>query len=234
MSAITRLFGSIRNAATALFRQDITAVRDDNGDLRLSLRAPRRDPRSEREELIRRQQLQELNQVRAELAALLNQLPETRVTMRHLVFVEQALAKRGLRVLHSLPLDVLLRAHEQLEGLVTNWTPVGLANLRSKMAVAIIDREHMDEPEDPVADQPFRTAAVMDAGRPSAPPPEPAALCSDDEALAAAYAALGSLSPVAIEMQSELGSASGRGRDSPERALRAAAPSSIQLRELQD
>jgi hypothetical protein len=131
-------------------------------------------------------------------------MPETRQTMRHLVFVEQALAKKGLKALHKLPLDVLQHALAQLEGLVTNWSPVGLASLRSKMAVAIIDRDHLDH--DAEADV-YRTAAVLDAPCPRPVcAPESALGPSDDDALAAAYAALGAVAPGAVETQSELGS----------------------------
>jgi hypothetical protein len=148
----------------------------------------------------------ELELMRTQLAELLDEVPDTRHTMRHLVFVEQALKRKGLRALHRLPLDVLQRALEQFDGLVTNWSPVGLANLRSKMAVAIIDREHMDP--DAEADA-YRTAAVEDSmTEESIESEEPAR--SDDEALAAAYAALGSLSPAAVEVQGDLGSASSR------------------------
>jgi hypothetical protein len=104
---------------------------------------------------------------------------------------------------------VLQHALAQLEGLVTNWSPVGLASLRSKMAVAIIDRDHLDH--DAEADV-YRTAAVLEAPcrRRPAVAPESTLDPSDDDALAAAYAALGALAPGAIETQSELGSRSAR------------------------
>jgi hypothetical protein len=76
-----------------------------------------------------------------QLAVVLDEVPETRETLRHLVFLEHALKKKGLKALKKMPLDVLRRALEQFEGLVTNWSPEGLANLRSKMAVTVIDRE---------------------------------------------------------------------------------------------
>ena len=79
-----------------------------------------------------------------QLGALLSEQPETRQRSRHLVFVEHALNKMGQRALYKLPLDVLQPALHQLQGLVTNWSPEGLANLRSKMAVAVMDREHLD------------------------------------------------------------------------------------------
>lgn len=233
MSSLQRLFRPFRHAAAAFFKHDL-AVRREGHEVRLVLEER---PRSKSETPSRAEQAQrkesaELAQMRAELAALLNELPETRQTMRHLVFVEQALAKKGLKALHKVPLDVLQRALEQLEGLVVNWSPVGLANLRSKMAVAVIDREHMDPEAEADA---YRTAAVLDhapvaaavaagaaaatvrrAVAPATPVP-PAR--SDEEALAAAYAVLGALASSAnegdessepVEMQSELGSRSAK------------------------
>jgi hypothetical protein len=230
MSALARILNPLRQAAAAFFRHDVALRRADDGmrivleDRRSALAAAARPPT--RAEVAARKEQQELEQMRGELAALLDDLPEARQTLRHLVFVEQALGKKGLRALHKLPLDVLQRALEQFEGLVTNWSPVGLASLRSKMAVAIIDREHMDP--DAEADA-YRTAAVLDA-EPELDLPD-FELRSDDEALAAAYAALGASSPGAVEMHSELGSPSARAIGKP--VARGAAPSEIKLRELQ-
>ena len=207
MSTLNRLFDPFRSAAAAFFKHDL-AVRREGEVVKLVLEErprPGQPRRPTRAEMIERKEKEELTQIRAELAALLNELPETRQTMRHLVFVEKALAKKGLRALHKVPLDVLQRALEQLEGLVVNWTPVGLANLRSKMAVAVIDREHMDEDEGDA----YRTSAIVDAS-PARAHPEPAApVRSEEEALAAAYAALGSAGPDSvIVVQSEPGSRS--------------------------
>jgi hypothetical protein len=240
MNAFARFLHPLRRAAAAFFRHDIALRRAEDG-VRLVLE----DRRSEsgqraptRAELAERKEQQELAQMRSELAALLDDLPEARQTLRHLVFVEQALGRKGLRALHKLPVDVLQRALEQFEGLVTNWSPVGLASLRSKMAVAIIDREHMDP--DAEADA-YRTAAVMD-NLPELPAVEQR---SDDDALAAAYAALGAAAPGAVaqgavETQSELGSPSARAvardltRDASRPAATRPAPAGeIRLRELQ-
>lgn len=239
MSAFLRILHPLRLAASAFFRHDIALKRADAGvRIVLQQRLPAGEPRpASRAELSERKEKAELQLMRQQLAELLGELPETRHTLRHLVFVEQALSKKGLRALHKLPLDVLQRALEQLEGLVTNWSPVGLASLRSKMAVAVIDREHMDP--DAEADA-YRTAAVLDSA-PDAPPPEAQAR-SDDEALAAAYAAIGAAAPEAmatrdIEMQAELGSPSARAlaRDASRPQVRTPVPGApLQLRELQN
>lgn len=204
------LFSPLRQAAVAFFKHDVALRREPGGvQIVLEERGPGGQRLPSRAELARKQEKLEVALMLEQLDGLLSDMPETRQTMRHLVFVEQALAKKGLKALHKLPLNVLQHALAQLEGLVTNWSPVGLANLRSKMAVAIIDRDHLDH--DAEADV-YRTAAVLDVPLP--PPavcaPESALGPSDDDALAAAYAALGAVAPGAVETQAELGSPSAR------------------------
>lgn len=78
--------------------------------------------------------------VRAALKTLLDSHPMTRRVMRHLAFFERALAVQGLEALAELPVEVLSSAVEQLEVLVSNWSNPHLAELRSKMALAVVDR----------------------------------------------------------------------------------------------
>lgn len=213
MGALARLFKPIGQAASAFFRHDLALKRGKQGvEIVLEPRLPDgRKParRDTAEDEARRKSRQEIELVLSQLKALLDEIPETRGTLKQLVFVEQALQKKGLKALHRLPLPVLQKALEQLEGLVTNWSPAGLANLRSKMAVAIIDREHQDPAQEGDA---YRTAAVLEH---DVLPPDPisqqpeVAEMNEDEALAAAYASLGTMSPVGgIELQGELGSRS--------------------------
>ena len=211
MSSLLRLFDPLRQAATAFFRHELTLRRDEHG-LRLVLelsgaeRCRKRPAESARDEATQKEAA-ELALMLEQLRALLSGAARDEAhAARPGGFVEQALAKKGLRALRKLPLDVLQRALVQFEGLVTNWSPVGLANLRSKMAVAIIDREHMDP--DAEADA-YRTAAVLDTD-PDELPLDGSQSSSDDDALAAAYAALGEAGPSAVEMQPELGSPSAR------------------------
>jgi hypothetical protein len=242
MSTLTRWLAPVRQLAAAFFQHELTLKREQ-GQVHVVLAGRRpaekanKPPREDGERRRRRQHHEELMLVRTELAALLNELPETRSTMRHLVFVEQALEKKGFKVLNKVPLDVMHRAHEQLENLVTNWSPAGLANLRSRMAVAIIDREHMDPEAEADA---YRTAAVLDAGErdelEQLERPAPAlAVRSDEEALAEAYAALDtSFAPPPVEMQGELGSASARELLRPQRrTLVDEQPAEITIRVLQ-
>jgi hypothetical protein len=236
-SSRPRLLKRVMQSLTAFFTHDVEIKRADDG-LKLVLQhaatAATAAKTPTREQETSRHAKQELALMRRQLAELLDELPETRQALRHLVFVEHAIGKHGLRALHKLPVDVLERALSQFEGLVTNWSPVGLASLRSKMAVAIIDRDHHNPAND---DEVYRTAAVMDT-MPSVPiATEPES--TDDEALAAAYAALGNLAPgvaPVVEMQGELNSPSARVL---ERAATrpteqgTVAPDSIKLRELQ-
>ena len=234
MSALLKIIAPLRQAVAAFFKHDLALRRDDAG-LQIVLEpkvenGPKKKPKKgSREDVAQQKDKQELALVLEQLGTLLSELPETRQTMRPLVFVEQALRKKGLRALHKLPLDVLQRALEQLEALVTNWSPLGLANLRSKMAVAILDREHMDPEAEADA---YRTAAVIDAVEEDPAHPD-VQIVSDDEALAAAYAAMGALPPSGdIEFQAELGSSSAKAMAVP--LPRASASSGeIQLLEVQ-
>lgn len=209
MSAFARIFKPLHQAATAFFQHDLTLRRADGG-LRLVFELRSADDgagavgtgkQPSRAQLQADKNRQELALIQAQLTDLLDSVPETRGTMRHLVFVEHALARKGLQALHKLPLDVLQQALEQIEGLVTNWSPAGLASLRSKMAVAIIDRQHMDPDAEADAN---RTAAVLEHAADAAGLRDAAAAVPgtadaqrEDAALAAAYAALGAAAPAA-------------------------------------
>ena len=130
---LSKLFNPVRRAAVAFFKHDL-ALRKDPAGLQIVLEsravtpAPAKKPKKDsRAELAARREKQDLALILEQLGGLLAELPETRSALRHLVFVEHALQKKGVRALHKLPLDVLQRAHEQLESLVVNWSPVGLA-----------------------------------------------------------------------------------------------------------
>ncbi len=234
MPSLSALLSLVKQAVLAFFRHDLALRRGDTG-VRLVLedrvRQPNGKPPSRAEQAARKQD-RELVQAREELSRVLSEEPLTRSRLRHLAFVEHALEKKGWRGLYKVPLAVLQQALEQLEAQVTNWSPQGLACLRSKMAVAVIDREHQDVDREADA---YRTAAVLDN------PPEVAAQAietamstteDEDAALMAAYAALGTVAPAAVEVQGELGSRSQKAgtRGQP----RTAAPGGdIRLRDLQ-
>lgn len=215
MGTNSSLFGLLRRALRAFFKDDVV-LRREEGRMKVAL-TDRRKPAEERpltraEKQALKEQA-ELQLAREALAALLDEDATMRSSLRHLAFVEHALEKKGWRGLYKVPLEVLQRALEQLESLVTNWSSEGLACLRSKMAVAVLDREHQDV--DAEAEQ-YKTAAVLEN------PPEIAAQAieqarvssADDEraALMATYAALGLAPPDdgAVELQGELGSPSNK------------------------
>jgi hypothetical protein len=216
MPVLKKLFAPVTQVFAAFFKHDLALRRSDRGlevvlqERRVSQRPgspSRRAGDAKKQEAQANKQREELQLMLSELDALLSEHTDSRQTLRHLAFVQQAIEKRGLSALHKVPLDVLQRGLSQLEGLVTNWAPVGLASLRSKMAVAIIDREHMDPNREADA---YQTAAILDSGlgHPGLPEVE---VRSDDEAIAAAYAALGGVGPVgAVELQAELGSQSAK------------------------
>lgn len=209
MRVLSKVFRPFTRAAVAFFSHDLTLRRSREGiKVVLQARSPGTKPvLGAREQARLDQEQKELQLMLSELDELLDQQPGSRQTLRHIEYVRQSLHKKGLRALHKVPLDVLQHALEQFESLVSNWSPVGLASLRSKMAVAVIDREHINP--DAEADA-YRTTAVIDSlpGIPSLPEVE---VRSDDDALAAAYAALTGATPAAeIELQPDLGARSAK------------------------
>lgn len=229
----------LKSALLAFFKHDVT-LRRSEGQVRLVLEDRVHEPKPKaptRAEQAAKRESRELTLAREELARVLDADPRLRSTSRHLAFVEHALEKKGWRGLYKVPLDVLQKALAQLEDLVMNWSPEGLASLRSKMAVAVIDREH-DNPE-AEADA-YRTAAILDN------PPQLAAQAIDnakasaedeDAALRAAYEAMGVVAPggeAAIEMHGELGSRSAKGlARNASRGTPVTPPVDIRLRDLQ-
>ena len=188
MSAVPSWFKPLKQIVDAIFRHDVVLRRDADGvrvvfnDRATGGDTARVNPAAQaaaKESL-------ELELMRSQLAAVLDELPETRSTLRHLAFVDDALGKKGLRALDELPLDLMRHALDQFEGLVMNWSPAGLASLRSKMAVATIRRESMDPDAGPDS---YRTSTMLEP----APPRDAAGVVAlkreDEEALAAAYAA---------------------------------------------
>ena len=188
MSAVPSWFKPLKQIVDVIFRHDVVLRRDADGvRLVLNDRATGGDTaRVNPAAQAAAKESLELELMRSQLAAVLDERPETRSTLRHLAFVDDALGKKGLRALDELPLDLMRHALDQFEGLVINWSPAGLASLRSKMAVATIRRESMDPDAGP---DPYRTSAVLEP----APPRDAANVVAlkreDEEALAAAYAA---------------------------------------------
>jgi hypothetical protein len=247
MSTLTRLMSPLRRAAQAFFRSDLKLHREE-GSVRLVLADRIADPvarvSSAADQAARKHQL-ELQLMLDQLAEVLDEVPGTREALRHLVFVEHALGRKGLKALKKMPLDVLRRALDQFEGLVTNWSPAGLANLRSKMAVTVIDRETDPGMTDPDGlDSMFSPAqleAVLDPPRLAAERAieaarESAFADSTIERLALEFGVAqpspGARSP-SVEMHGELNSPSARDLQRPAGRSGPARADEIQLRELQ-
>lgn len=95
-----------------------------------SLRAQARDEQRRRTRRMRR-----------DLYELMQQHPTSRQLMRHLDLVERTLRDEGYAAVEALPVRVIGKALTQLEKLVWDWTPVGLAELRSRLAVTIKNRQ---------------------------------------------------------------------------------------------
>lgn len=229
MSAATSLLGRLAKVFQAVFRDDVVLQRGDGG-VHLSFRdrsRPAAKPPSREQRAAEREQ-RELQQALHELGELLDGSATLRSTLRHLAFIEQALEKKGWRGLYKVPLDVLQAALRQFEGLVTNWSPAGLACLRSKMAVAVLDRERIDPDEEAdnrktaavLESPPVVAARAIETARASAAAsgvrpadtamPELPADADESAALMAAYAGLGLEAPAVVDVQGELGSPSAK------------------------
>ena len=79
--------------------------------------------------------------LRDELKALLNRCPGARQVLPHLAGVEQALKTQGLVAFDSLPPRVLQRAATQLESVLAEPVSAPIADLRSRLGVALRNHE---------------------------------------------------------------------------------------------
>ncbi|MEP6873236.1 MAG: hypothetical protein ABI887_02645 [Burkholderiales bacterium] len=82
----------------------------------------------------------QVRHMKRDLHALLSQHPTSRQLMRHLAAVERTLRTEGLAGFEALPVRVVATALTELERLVWDWSPTGLAELRSRMAVIVKNR----------------------------------------------------------------------------------------------
>jgi hypothetical protein len=81
-------------------------------------------------------------QMRRDLYSLLERHPASRQTMRHLDLIERTLRRIDIDAVEALPVKVLAKGLDELEALVWDWSPVGLAALRSRLAVQVKQRRH--------------------------------------------------------------------------------------------
>ncbi|MFO1330383.1 MAG: hypothetical protein U1F56_23770 [Rubrivivax sp.] len=204
MASIPNPFTVVGKAVRAFFKADVKLRRGSRGIEVVLDEREGAGPRSTQpgpggapsaRELRERRELQSMQ---ASLAALLDQKPGHRQALRHLAFIEHALERKGLRGLHKVPFDVLQRAHAQLDGLVTNWSDDGLAALRSRMAVTLIEREP-PRPATAAEADPGPTESGVDSAAPLA---HPQTLEGDEaaEAEAALLAAYGSVALAGLSL----------------------------------
>jgi hypothetical protein len=89
----------------------------------------------------RRPKPEEVKAMRRALTAVLDGHEGSREVFRYLGHFEHRLARQGLRTLEDMPTRRLRRALAQFEAIVTNWSSPQLADLRSRMAVAVTERD---------------------------------------------------------------------------------------------
>lgn len=83
----------------------------------------------------------DLKGMQRELAVVLDAHEGSRSVFRYLAHFERRLTSKGLEVLDEMSVQHLRRALAQFEAIITDWSPAHLAELRSRMAVALSARD---------------------------------------------------------------------------------------------
>lgn len=245
MRLLLRPFLLVTRAVRAFFSADLRLRRGEHGlevvldESRPAVPVRARSRKAARADAAAQKAREEAELMRRSLAALLDEMPGNRTTLRHLAFVEHALQRKGARALAKLPYAVLQRALEQFEGVVVNWSDEGLATLRSKMAVTLIEREaESGDDTDPLQAGAAATS-VLDATALAHPADDEDEAAAAEAALRAAYGEVmlpalefepmtAAPEGLGVELQGELHSPSGRAiakaiRRGDEEALRPSA-----------
>ena len=102
----------------------------------VTLGVPESDVRAQ----ARDERRQRVRTMKRDLYSLLEQHPTSRSVMRYLDLVERTLRRGGLEALEALPIRVIGKGLAEMERLVWDWSPAGLAELRSRMAVIVKTR----------------------------------------------------------------------------------------------
>ena len=100
--------------------------------------------------------------MRRELYQLMERHSASRKLMRCLDAVERTLRRGGFGAVEVMPVRVIGRALEELERLVWDWSPQGLAELRSRMAILVKSRA-----EEARRDAESTAAMELDNARPA-------------------------------------------------------------------
>lgn len=136
------MFAGLKRAARAIFVDDVRIRRDEQG-LRIVLESgpPTAEAPMQREHrLADERRTQQVALIQRQLGDLFETVPGLRQHLLSLAQVEKALSVEGLNFLDTIPLPLLKAALRQFEDAVVNWSPEGLAYLRSRMAVALRER----------------------------------------------------------------------------------------------
>ena len=182
------MFDPLKRAARMIFKDEVRLRRDEGG-MRIALETAQGQPGppAQVKRLAQEQRERDERQIMAvQLQAVLDEAAAKRYPPRQLLQVNQALNAEGLALLINLPLAVLRTALDQLEDAVTNWSPTGLAALRSKMAVAVQERSLRGENDKPEA----MSGQEMRAQFEAAMRDESAEEASEQAALLAVYGSL--------------------------------------------
>lgn len=83
--------------------------------------------------------------MRQELKELFNRCPGSREVLPHLAGVEHAIKTQGLAAFETLPQRILQRASGQLESVVSEPVSAGIAELRSRIGVALKNFEKIEQ-----------------------------------------------------------------------------------------
>ena len=89
---------------------------------------------------------QRLHRMRRQLSHVMRRHPGARSIFRHLTAVEGSLRRRDASAFASLPTSVLSAALEQLQTVVTDWSALGLHDLRAALQFALERRGHAAKP----------------------------------------------------------------------------------------
>ena len=125
-------FGSSMKSMRRFLERPITLAPDGNVTLGVSQSSQRTQAREAKR--------QHARMLKRDLYQLLEQHPSSRQLMRYLDLVERTLRRGGLEALEALPVRVIAKALGVMERLVWDWSPAGLAELRSRMAVMVKNR----------------------------------------------------------------------------------------------
>ena len=127
--------------------------------------AAKRSPRAQAHEENRKR----VRHMKRDLYELLSQHPSTRQLMRRLATVEHTLHADGLEGVEALPVRVIAKALAEIDSLVRDWSPTGLAELRSRLAVIVKNRPAEAATVDSKSDTSFGPVSVhADLAGPSA------------------------------------------------------------------